>query len=250
MSYRKIYLLDDEEEREKDVTKQLTIHQNFEAEEGSVVWDCALLLLSFFEKCFTEHRFPFDHRSQEGGHTNSWRVLELGSGTGVVGLAFSRFMTMIVQRGSLVLSDRASQIPLINKNIQANQLSSNRGGDSIIDLSTIALDWSREDQVQLFFESYIDAFDFILVSDCIYGNGSSEPLAVFLEQLLIHSPCATIYLSFEKRPPHATVTRDFGKEFFDYLDQSLHIDAQPLSLREMGYMQDPNMSIHMLTRKQ
>ena len=86
MSYRKIYLLEDEEE---EVTKELVIHQEFEAEEGGVVWDCALILVAYFEKCFTKHLFPFNGAqgaSEQGG--GKWRVLELGSGTGIVGLAF------------------------------------------------------------------------------------------------------------------------------------------------------------------
>jgi len=59
---------------------------------------------------------------------------------------------------------------------------------------------------------------YIIASDCVYGDKSSESLADLLRRLLIACPHATVLLAFERRPLHSAakaVNRDFSAEFFN-----------------------------------
>eukprot|EP01121_Diplochlamys_sp_Union-15-3_P013585 TRINITY_DN4240_c0_g1_i3.p1 TRINITY_DN4240_c0_g1~~TRINITY_DN4240_c0_g1_i3.p1 ORF type:complete len:136 (-),score=19.28 TRINITY_DN4240_c0_g1_i3:21-428(-) len=88
----------------KSKNNKINIHQSFDGELGSTVWDCALVLLKYLEN---KDDFPTDFFKGK-------RVIELGAGTGVIGIALA-FMG-----AEVILTDRKPLLELMNKNIEEN----------------------------------------------------------------------------------------------------------------------------------
>eukprot|EP01116_Phalansterium_solitarium_P012447 TRINITY_DN28726_c0_g1_i1.p1 TRINITY_DN28726_c0_g1~~TRINITY_DN28726_c0_g1_i1.p1 ORF type:complete len:215 (+),score=36.36 TRINITY_DN28726_c0_g1_i1:63-707(+) len=89
--------------------KEIFINQLFNEELGGNVWDAALVLCKYFENA---EDFP-------AGFFEGKRVVELGAGTGVVGLVLAS------QGAKVVITDRAPLVPLMSDNITVNKLESN-----------------------------------------------------------------------------------------------------------------------------
>jgi predicted nicotinamide N-methyase len=130
-------------------------------------------------------------------------VLELGSGIGIVGLAFSHFMS---QRSSgiaaqMVLSDLPDAIPLLEYNIQQNQhLVSDK---NLVQISTVPLLWHS-----LPISSTTSRLDWIIGSDLLYNHKSIPALAATVQRLLSTKTTTQILLSVRWRKP------DLEREFF------------------------------------
>lgn len=105
--------------------KELRIKQLYVGDVGCVVWDAALVLARFLEN------------SRHFGK-NFWRekaALELGSGTGIVGLAacvlgqvninsllkIQLFTVVFACRANVTLTDLDEFVPLISENIDSNR---------------------------------------------------------------------------------------------------------------------------------
>ena len=80
------------------------------AEEGSVVWDASRSFLAHITYCRDKSSSSYDWIAGQ-------RVLEIGSGTGVVGLALAR-----LGASSVVMTDKDSQLPLMRRNVQHNEV--------------------------------------------------------------------------------------------------------------------------------
>ncbi len=84
----------------------LTIKQSTIGDVGCVVWDAALVLLKFLESDL----FKSKHETLEQKH-----VIELGSGTGAVGLAAS------LLGANVTITDIEDFVPLMQMNINTNK---------------------------------------------------------------------------------------------------------------------------------
>ena len=84
--------------------KELTITQNYIGDVGCVVWDAALVLAKFLEN----KHFP-------DKYWTSKKVLELGSGTGLVGLVAGCL------GADVMLTDLEELVPLLSENIERNK---------------------------------------------------------------------------------------------------------------------------------
>ena len=117
------------------------------AQTGRVVWPSAVLLLHTLQLHVPEHGWA-------GAH-----ILELGSGTGVVGLALARWGAE-----SVMLTDLPHMIPIIERHIEANGVSS---------VATAAvLDWESPEQGLASVER---SFDAIVGGDVIYSKAAVKP---------------------------------------------------------------------------
>ena len=173
---------------------KLTLEQEFEgAEEGSVIWDAS--------RGFLAHIVRRQQASDD--RVRGARVLELGAGTGVVGIALSRLGAK-----SVVLTDLPGQLPLISRNLVHNQpeccasrcvLCANVALTEVKVLCWEPGQW-RESAPTL---AVPDSFDLIVACDCVYPGQSSDHLAAVLLELLELNPSATILLAVERRPPPA-----------------------------------------------
>uniref|UniRef100_A0A8R1J058 Uncharacterized protein n=1 Tax=Caenorhabditis japonica TaxID=281687 RepID=A0A8R1J058_CAEJA len=88
-------------------------------------------------------------------------VLELGSGTGVCGIALAAL------GADVILTDLPDRLSLLDKNVEANRdLVGNRA-------KTQVLDWTNG--------KIPDGIDIVLAVDCVYYNSTISPLINLLK---------------------------------------------------------------------
>ncbi|KAJ1819874.1 Protein-lysine N-methyltransferase efm6 [Coemansia sp. S610] len=121
---------------------------------GSTVWDTGLVLAKYL-----------DHQTSLGNLDLSGKtVLELGSGTGIVGIALGRLHPQC----QVILTDKKELIPLLSRNIELNSAMSNTRAQ--------CLDWTLPTALDV-------VPDLIVVSDGIWDKDLHQPLAETLARL-------------------------------------------------------------------
>lgn len=150
----------------------LRISQESQGSESVVVWDAALVLAYYLEK----------HQTRLFAGSKVKRVVELGSGTGVVGIVAAAL------GANTVISDLPEYLPLLKTNIDLNR-DVLRG-----EIEAKKIVWG-EDSLEL--KEEIGKIDFILVSDCVYYEASLKPLVSTLLELTEEK--TEILISFEER---------------------------------------------------
>ncbi|CAN7998752.1 unnamed protein product [Ixodes hexagonus] len=156
----------------------LRIHQWTEGDVGCVVWDGALVL----GKCI-------DRRNSRGEWNPRQTVVELGAGTGAVGLICAHFGQVAVLN-DVVLTDLPEFLPLIDKNTSANkELLKGK-------VEARALTWGSD--VQDF-----KTPDVLLMSECVYYEKSVDPLVKTMTELC--GLKTEVLLSYEDRESDANV---------------------------------------------
>lgn len=94
---------------------------------GSTIWDAAIVLAKYLER--------YDLLTRAAAQpSQSLNVLELGAGTGIVGLAAARILSSKGVKASVVLTDKESCMPLLQRNIEKNPSDG-------IDVKAHMLDW-------------------------------------------------------------------------------------------------------------
>ncbi|KAJ2340027.1 hypothetical protein GGH91_004301, partial [Coemansia sp. RSA 2671] len=120
----------------------------------STVWDTGLVLAKYL-----------DHQTSLGNLDLSGKtVLELGSGTGIVGIALGRLHPQC----QVILTDKKELIPLLSRNIELNSAMSNTRAQ--------CLDWTLPTALDV-------VPDLIVVSDGIWDKDLHQPLAETLARL-------------------------------------------------------------------
>lgn len=131
------------------------------AQTGRVVWPSAVLLLHTLREEVPAAQLPLLH------------CLELGSGTGVVGLALSRWGA-----SSVALTDLPHMLPTLNANIGANQLLEREGAASPVQAAVI--DWANPIRGIAALSSR-QAFDLVVAADVIYSKTAVKPFLSTLQ---------------------------------------------------------------------
>lgn len=148
--------------------KELRIRQLYVGDVGCVVWDAAIVLCKFLEN---SHYFPH-------GFWNGMRVLDIGSETGVAGLAAG------VLGADVTLTDLPQFVSLMQSNIDSNQdvLSGKATAKTLI--------WGQD-------VSSFPKPDAILMSDVVYYEESLDDL---LKTLLgLCGAHTKVIMSYEER---------------------------------------------------
>ena len=188
---------------------EVQVEQEFsDAEEGSVLWDCSRSFLAYVT---------------QSSNIRGKRVLEIGAGTGAVGLALAR-----LGADSVVVTDKSSQLPLMRRNIEHNQLS-----DLVrVELLTWGEDWRNHASAEV---AGRGAFDVLVCCDCVYPSVSPEPLVHVLCDLLQLNPTAVLLLASEYRPPTANTPDgvDHVADFFA-LVRDRGLDCQRVTDAELA----------------
>lgn len=165
--------------------KEVKVPQRDCGEEAVVVWDAGLVLLHFLEK----HQQEFVHGKN---------ILEIGAGTGAVGLTAAALSAK-----SVALTDLERILPLLEEGIELNRDCFEK--ETVVEAQALA--WGTED----FSPSH--APDLILVSDCLYYESSVVPLVTTLTSLVKKlNPSCQILVAYEERsylPDKAQVIRSF-----------------------------------------
>ncbi|KAI0452677.1 putative methyltransferase-domain-containing protein [Xylaria acuta] len=113
------------------------------------------------------------------GHRESLSVLELGSGTGLLGIA-----TAAMWQVEVVLSDLPDIMPNLDYNIEQNQAVVERLGGKV---SSGTLIWGSKSENDARF-AHSNRFDIILAADSIYDDDHPELLSSAIHENLLDNP--------------------------------------------------------------
>lgn len=149
--------------------RPLIISQQSPSDVGGVVWDGALVLANFISK------FKEDFMRDV-------TVVELGTGTGLVGLTCATFPAKKV-----ILTDFAKFKELVEKNINENRELLRAP------CQFATLDWNHPEELVLDEKPKV-----VIASECIYYGDAIQPLVNTLNY--ISGPNTRIFISFEFRP--------------------------------------------------
>lgn len=159
---------------------------------GGGLWSTGLLLIEHL----CTHAALYDEALRDR------RVLELGSGTGLVGLAAARFGPP----REVVITDLESHLDMCRSNVDRNAASTATNQDCCKVIRVEKYDWSGEVPAQL----GVVPFDIILGTDVAYYEHLYDPFIRALDRTA--GPNTLILLG---------VTRtDTGPAFFDALDKA------------------------------
>ncbi|KAI8357333.1 putative methyltransferase-domain-containing protein [Choanephora cucurbitarum] len=148
---------------------------------GGKIWEAANVMIDYL---------IWKNAQLEGQLFKDQTVIEVGAGTGLVGIAIAKICSHVHQ---VIITDQLPMMDLMVENIQLNQL------NSVV--SPAILDWGTE----ITNSSLLNA-DVIIASDCIYLEVAFIPLFDTLLALTTN-PNTIIYLSYRKR-------RKADKRFF------------------------------------
>ncbi|KAK3576637.1 hypothetical protein CHS0354_023156 [Potamilus streckersoni] len=172
----------------------IKINQSKIGDVGCVVWDAALVLSKYLE---TD---DFDG----GKMLEGMKVIELGSGTGAVGLMAGSY------GADVTMTDLPEFIPLIQLNIDTNK------NLFVSKVTATALPWGRLQNID-------EDYDIILLADCIYYDESLEPLVNTVDQLC--SDRTIVYCSYEER---STGNKpELQRKFFQLVRQKFNVEEIP-----------------------
>lgn len=180
-----------------DTLPVVQVPQKDVGEEAVVVWDAALVLAYFLLK--------------QDLIKPDTKVLELGAGTGAVGLVAA---TLGAKR--VVITDLPRILPLLQEGIDLNP--------DLTNIEARTLSWGQEeDLAKLDFVP-----DLILVSDCIYYEASVKPLISTLKTVCRGNKTTRILVSYEVRD-YLESKKIIAKEFFRAVGEDFRIKPFPTS---------------------
>jgi len=144
---------------------------------GSVIWDCGVMLAAHLVGTL----------GPEG--LKGKRVLELGSGTGIAGIAAAAC------GADVTLTDLPAHLPNLKGNVERNRALVEGGGGS---LATAQLDWARGEA------GVADlpggrAWDIVLGADLLYSEAAVAPLGTVLRAILAAAPQNPTFLLAHKQ---------------------------------------------------
>eukprot|EP01103_Thecamoeba_quadrilineata_P015278 TRINITY_DN4774_c0_g1_i1.p1 TRINITY_DN4774_c0_g1~~TRINITY_DN4774_c0_g1_i1.p1 ORF type:complete len:203 (+),score=33.81 TRINITY_DN4774_c0_g1_i1:3-611(+) len=174
----------------------IIIHQGDDGQEGGFVWDASLVLAKFFENV---DEFPPTFFKNK-------RVLELGSGTGLIGIILA------LLGAEVIVTDLKPLLPLIEKNINANVSNSK--------IKVKELNWGED------VSEFEPPFDFIVGSDVVYREETFKLLIKTFSDLSNEE--TVIFLAHELRERKEI-------QFFDLLRKKFTLQKIPDSSLDETY---------------
>ncbi|ORX76431.1 hypothetical protein K493DRAFT_321557 [Basidiobolus meristosporus CBS 931.73] len=177
---------------------------------GSTIWDASYVLSKYIEKAVGTDSTQAEEsnflRKPSQRVRSAVSCLELGSGTGLVGLVSGAVLQHLRQ---LYLSDKSSVMPLLKHNVGANQFRED------LDVIAVTLDWTNLEEAPE--ELTEKSIDLIVCSDCLWEENLHQPL---LDAFVKYSnPRTMVLLAFESRKfeEEARFFAKFG-ELFQFRD--------------------------------
>ncbi|XP_070698707.1 protein N-lysine methyltransferase METTL21D [Pempheris klunzingeri] len=208
-------------EIEKNDGCTLKVNQCYLGDVGCVVWDAAIVLAKYLEtKQF------YDPSSG----VNVWagrRVVELGAGTGAVGLMAATL------GGHVTVTDLEDLQTLLRANTQENQALISTGS-----ITAKVLKWGED------VSEFLPPPHYVLMADCIYYEQSIIPLVETLT--LLSGPETCIICCYEQRTEG--VNPKVERQFFELLQQKFSCVEIP-SDRQDPEFSSPDIRILHIQRK-
>ncbi|XP_063827385.1 protein N-lysine methyltransferase METTL21D-like [Ostrinia nubilalis] len=190
--------------------KTLKIYQKMEGDVNCVVWDASLVLAKYLET-MCQHKPDF---------LSGIKVLELGSGLGVVGL------TAATLGAQVTLTDLPEALPLLRLNINENKTKiGSMGGYATAE----SLVWGDSTS-----EILKEEFDMIVMADCVYYEEAIDPLVQTLQSLNnTMSKKPTIYLTQEMRD--SDIQKGLWDTFYEKLTDNFNVEKIPEEQQHANY---------------
>jgi protein N-lysine methyltransferase METTL21A len=161
-----------------DASISVSLVQNTSQGCGGCVWPASDLL------CY--------HLKANFPKLSSRWILELGSGTGVVGIWLAKLLGKHALSGSiLTLTDLDFLVPLMRENVMRN-------GFSCDTINVVPLAWGQPG-LPPNLPAFNDNPPLILISDCVYLESLFDPLLMTLNQLLSACEGAVCWMSYRRR---------------------------------------------------
>ncbi|XP_052595639.1 protein N-lysine methyltransferase METTL21D isoform X1 [Peromyscus californicus insignis] len=185
---------------------------------GCVVWDAAIVLSKYLET---------PAFSGGGAHALSRRsVLELGSGTGAVGLMAATLGADVVVTDLEELQDLLKMNISMNKHLVTGSVQAK------------VLKWGEELED-------VTSPDYILMADCIYYEESLEPLLKTLKDLSGSETC--IICCYEQRTMGKNP--EIEKKYFELLQLDFDFEEIPLDKHDEEYRSEDIHIIYIKRKK-
>ncbi|TPX60240.1 hypothetical protein PhCBS80983_g01901 [Powellomyces hirtus] len=153
--------------------------------QGATVWDSGLCLAKYIEK-----RLKKDPQLLLGA-----RVLEIGSGTGLVGLAVA--MMGAGSTTSVELTDMPIAIPLLDKNTATVRQAFAEHAFEVPSMTVSPLLWGNEADAVSLRSKEEKPPSHVLISDCFYAPKLYEALNATLSAVC--GPETLVWIAYEKR---------------------------------------------------
>ncbi|KAF2683444.1 hypothetical protein K458DRAFT_390059 [Lentithecium fluviatile CBS 122367] len=165
------------------------------------LWDAGITLSCHLSKLLNENRFRVNSLEQLG--TRKLRVVELGTGCGMVGITIAKLM----QDTTVVLTDLAEAREIVEHNLEQN----------IKDRTKIKfqeLDWEEDLPEHLQGRGtrcpHCAQIELVIAADCTYNSDSSPALVNTIHSIAKTSPHVTVAIAMK--------VRHFSEEgFFDLM---------------------------------
>ena len=181
---------------------------------AGTVWDAGIVLAAHVFDAYRASTNNADDRSGNEG-TVALRCLDLGSGTGIVGLAaaasggFSR----------VVLTDLPSVTPLLERNTASNSARM----PTAVQIEAVPMRWDDDDELRRVAE--LGPFDLIVGGDLLYRPQVVPPLLYALSRMMSRHTRALFAASLQHSPETIRLfTQTMSAEGYDV--QLLGPDAQ------------------------
>ncbi|XP_016129897.1 protein N-lysine methyltransferase METTL21D [Sinocyclocheilus grahami] len=208
-------------EIEKNDGSVLRMYQCSKGDVGCVVWDAAIVLSKYLE---TEQ---FSCVQSAVSTWSSKNIIELGAGTGLVGLVAATL------GANVTVTDLEDLQLLLQLNIRKNQHLIHTGS-----ITAKVLKWGGD------VEEFLPPPHYILMADCIYYEQSVEPLVETLK--LLAGPETCIICCYEQRT--VGVNPEIEKRFFELLLQEFQTEEIPSEKQDPEF-NSPDIHILHLRRR-
>ncbi|KAH8693715.1 putative methyltransferase-domain-containing protein [Talaromyces proteolyticus] len=151
------------------------------------IWDAALAAVICLQSAITNSPSSELQKLQsrfQHGTNKTLRVVELGAGCGIVGIALAQMQP----RSAVILTD----LPEVNDIVSRNMRLAHLAAGSSVEFQV--LDWDEPHG-----DVFADGLDLILVSDCTYNADSLPALVLVLSHATRRSPDALVLVSLKRR---------------------------------------------------
>ena len=197
--FLQMFVREIELELEDGEEKVVKLDQKYEGDTGVVVWDAAIVLAKFLETVKNQIKDK--------------NIVELGSGTGAVGLSAAILGAKLV-----VVSDQEELVNFLHHNIELNK-------EIILketEVVALPLKWGDINHMEAV-ASKCGNIHFILMSDCVFYRESVDDLVDTLQALSDQN--TMIFMSYEERDSQEKL--EVMKMFFEKMKEKFVWDKIP-----------------------
>ncbi|CDH57876.1 hypothetical protein RO3G_06050 [Lichtheimia corymbifera JMRC:FSU:9682] len=183
------------------------------------IWQSAYMLQSYFSPTWRKSTIPappipteycLDNNDTDGTiPTKPFRIVELGAGTGYVGIWLAK---MLRQPTEIYITDLEQVLPLIRDNVATHYQPDN--ADTSTTVHVQRLHWGNKEDINALLAD--GPIDLVIVSDCVYFPELFELLTTTLQDIC--NPTTKVVIGYKCRSleKEAGFWQDYFGRFFDY----------------------------------